>query len=321
MDEEGLLEALGRGEWMSGADLAEALGVSRAAVWKRIARLRLAGYEIEAVAGRGYRLRRRPDLLLAAEIERHLDAGELRFRIEHRDLVDSTNLLAFERARAGAPEGTVVVAEAQSAGRGRLGRSWCSPSGRNLYASIVLRPPLPPMVVPQITLMAAVSVARALEEVGGMPAGIKWPNDLQLGGRKVAGILTELEAEAERVHFVVLGIGVNLNMTQRELPAEIRETATSLRIAAGRPVDRCRFAGRLLSHLARDYRSFIGGGFGALRGEYEAHHVLRGRRVRVSGAAEVAGVVRGVAPDGALLIDVGGRTERVVAGEVTLRGR
>jgi BirA family biotin operon repressor/biotin-[acetyl-CoA-carboxylase] ligase len=319
--DERLLRALEGGRWCSGADLATALGVSRAAVWKRIARLRSSGYDIEAQAGRGYRLRSTPDRLLPHEVSRHLEPGKLRFEIIHRDEIDSTNLLASELARKGAAEGTAVVAEAQTAGRGRLGRSWCSPAGRNLYLSLVLRPALPPAAVPQVTLMAAVSVARTIEEAGASPAGIKWPNDLQLDGRKVAGILTELEAESERVHFVVLGIGVNLNMVRGDFPRELRETATSLRIATGQAVDRRRFAGRLLSHLAQDYETFLRGGFTALRSEYQRHHVLSGRRVTVGGAVSVSGVVRGVAPDGALLLETSRGTERVLAGEVTLRGK
>lgn len=319
--DERLLRALDGGRWCSGADLAEALGVSRAAVWKRIARLRGSGYDIEAQAGLGYRVRSAPDRLLPHEVSRHVEPGKIRFEIVHRDEIDSTNLLASELARKGAPEGTAVVAEAQTAGRGRLGRSWVSPAGRNLYLSLVLRPALPPAAVPQITLMAAVSVARAIEEAGGSPAGIKWPNDLQLDGRKVAGILTELDAESERVHFVVLGIGVNLNMARGDFPRELRETATSLRLATGEVVDRRRFTGRLLTHLSRDYEIFLGGGFAALRGEYQRHHVLAGRRVNVGGAVALSGVVRGVAPDGALLLETSRGTERVLAGEVTLRGK
>jgi BirA family biotin operon repressor/biotin-[acetyl-CoA-carboxylase] ligase len=316
-----LLDALTPGEWRSGAALARDLGISRAAIWKRVLRLRELGYDIEAVAGRGYRLQGSPDRLLPREIARHVDPGPIDFAIVHRDELDSTNALAAALAREGAPEGTAVVAEMQTAGRGRLGRSWCSPPGRNLYLSLVLRPPLPPTAVPQITLMAAVSVVRAVEELSSEPPGIKWPNDVQLGGRKVSGILTELEAEAERVRFVVLGIGVNLNMTKEDLPRDLRETATSLRMASGRPVDRGRFTGRLLSHLARDYETFLRSGFGPLRPEYERSHVLAGRRVQVSGASSVSGTVRGVAADGALLVDTGKRVERVVAGEVTLRAR
>jgi BirA family biotin operon repressor/biotin-[acetyl-CoA-carboxylase] ligase len=314
-----LLDLLQRGEWRSGAELAADLGVSRAAVWKRILRLRAAGYEIDAVAGRGYRLREAPDRLLPREIARHVEPGA-RFEVVHRDEVDSTNTVAASLARSGAPEGTAVVAEMQTAGRGRLGRSWCSPRGKNLYLSLVLRPPLAPTAVPQLTLIAAVSVVRAVIEIASATPAIKWPNDVQLNGRKLAGILTELEAEAERVRFIVLGIGVNLNVTPEDLPEELRATATSLRIASGQPVDRCRFTGRLLSHWARDYAAFLRSGFAALRPDYERYHGLDGRAVRVSGATSVSGIVRGVSDDGALLVDTGDRIERVVAGEVTLRG-
>ena len=315
-----LLDALNAGEWRSGAELATQLGITRAAVWKRILRLREAGYEIEALAGRGYRLRAAPDRLLPHEVLRHIEDCGVRFDVVHRDEVDSTNSLAAALARAGATEGTAVVAETQTAGRGRLGRTWSSPPNRNLYLSLVLRPPLPPTAVPQITLVAAVSVVRAIAELVPEEPAIKWPNDVQLGGRKIAGILTELEAEAERVRFIILGIGVNLNVTTGELPRDLRASATSLRIASGRTVDRCRFTGRLLTHWARDYAAFLQSGFADLRPDYERHHALPGRRVDVSGATSVSGIVRGIASDGALLVDTGTRTERVVAGEVTLRG-
>lgn len=320
MSRPAVLAALEGGAWRSGAELAGRLGITRAAVWKQVARLRAQGYEIEAAPGRGYRLLASPDRLLPAVIERHAGRPWPGFRVVHREVVDSTNRLAADLARRGAPEGTAVVAEAQTAGRGRLGRSWASPRARNLYLSLVLRPPLAPSAAPQIALAAALSVVRAIAAEGAGGAEIKWPNDVLLGGAKVAGILAELEAEAERLRFVVLGVGVNLNAREADFPAELRGRATSLLETTGRRVDRARFTGRLLGFLARDYGVFLRGGFAALRPEYERFHGLRGRRVEVRGGVAAAGKVRGVDDDGALLLEGPAGLVRILAGEVTLSG-
>lgn len=314
-----LLTALeGRG-WQSGADIAQRLGVSRAAVWKRIERLRAHGYGIEAVAGRGYRLVRDSDLLLPDAIRKHLRTKLLRGEIVHRTTIDSTNRLAAELARGGALEGTTVVAEQQTAGRGRLGRTWVSPASVNLYMSVVLRPRIPPLEVPRLTLVAGLAVAEAIRDTGPFAPQIKWPNDVLLDGRKVAGILTELEAEADRVRFVIVGIGVNLNATRTDFPPELKTKATSLALASGAPVDRAAFTGRLLTRLDAAYAAFLDGGFAALRHRYEELHGLVGLAVTIDGTPPLAGAVRGVDDGGALLVESGGALQRVVSGEVTLR--
>lgn len=314
-----LLTALEGQAWRSGAEIAARLGISRAAVWKRVERLRQLGYEIEAAAGRGYRLVRASERLLPEEVARRLGKTELGFTIVHRDSIDSTNRLAAELARGGAAEGTVVVAEQQTAGRGRLGRSWSSPAGLNLYGSLVLRPELPPGEVPRLTLVAGIAVADAIAAVRPeLAPRIKWPNDVLLGGRKVAGVLTELDAEAERVRFVVVGIGVNLNAQPDDFPPELADKATSVAIASGERVDRAAFTAALLGSFDAAYARFRRGGFAALRERYDALHCLPGRRVIVEGRPQRSGVARGVDEEGALLVEVDGRVERVVAGEVTL---
>jgi BirA family biotin operon repressor/biotin-[acetyl-CoA-carboxylase] ligase len=309
----------GRG-WQSGAEVARRLGLSRAAVWKKVERLREQGYAIEAAAGKGYRLLGMTDRLLPAEVRRHFDPKILLGDIVHHECLDSTNRLAADLARAGAAEGTVVLAEQQTAGRGRLGRTWTSPARVNLYCSVILRPSLPPTAVPVVTLVAAVAVAEAIEDTIATPPAIKWPNDVLLDGRKAVGILTELEAEAERVRFAVLGIGVNVNARRDDFPPDLRRKATSLAVAAGAPVDRVAFTGRLLTRLDRAYERFCREGFAPLREFYERHHCLPGRAVNVAGARRLAGIARGIDDDGALLVECDGRIERVFAGEVTLRG-
>ena len=314
-----LLTALDGGGWQSGAEIAQRLGISRAAVWKRVEKLRERGYGIEAVAGRGYRLVRDSDLLLPDAIRKHFKGRLLRGEIVHRSTIDSTNRLAAELARGGAAEGTTVVAEQQTAGRGRLGRTWVSPASVNLYASIVLKPRIPPLEVPRLTLVAGLAVAEAIRDSGAFEPRIKWPNDVLLDGRKVAGILTELEAEADRVRFVIVGIGVNLNATKSDFPPDLRTKATSLALASGAPVDRAAFTGRLLTRLDAAYAAFLDGGFAALRHRYEELHGLVGLAVTIDGTPPLAGTVRGVDDGGALLVETAGGIERVVSGEVTLR--
>ena len=240
-------------------------------------------------------------------------------RIEYFDSIDSTNTEARRLAADGAIEGTVVIAETQSKGRGRLGRSWASPPLRNLYASIVLRPPIAVAEAAQLTLVAGVAVAEAIRE-WAPDAAIKWPNDIVINGRKLAGILTEMEADDDRVRFVILGIGVNLNAAPEDFPEELRDKATALCGAAGRFIDRTAFADRLLSRLNERYELFLAHGFAALRPVWEACSCLTGRAVQIDGAGQRrAGVVTGISDDGALVLrDAAGRDVRVVAGDVTV---
>ncbi len=305
---------------LSGEELARRLGCSRAAVWKQIGALRRLGYRIEARRAHGYALAAAPDRLGPAELAPHL-AGRWR-DIRWLAETDSTQRVARELGRAGAPEGTVVIAEAQTAGRGRLGRTWHSPRGVNLYCSIVLRPPLSPAAVPQVALVAGVAAAAALAETPGLAPRLKWPNDVLIDGRKVAGILTEMEAEVERVHHVILGIGVNLNAPRAAFPPELRERATSLFLATGRRVDRAAVTGRLLAALEARYGRFLEGGFEAVRAEWESYSCLTGTDVRVASAeGEMAGRVLGLDADGALMLArPDGTSARIVAGEVSVRG-
>jgi BirA family biotin operon repressor/biotin-[acetyl-CoA-carboxylase] ligase len=304
---------------LSGEELARRLGCSRAAVWKRIAALRRQGYRIVGRPAGGYALARVPDRLGPTELAPHL-RGRWR-EIEWHAEVDSTQRVARERARAGAPEGTVVVAERQTAGRGRLGRSWHSPAGVNLYCSVVLRPPLPPQAVPQVALVAGVAVAAALAEETGLRPAIKWPNDVLLGGRKVCGVLTEMDTALERVEHVILGIGVNLNARASAFPPELRAKATSCLLATGHRIDRAAFTARLLAALEARYGRFLSGGFASVRAEWESHSCLTGAQVRVvAPEGELAGRVLGLDADGALrLAQADGSVARVVAGEVTVR--
>ncbi|HEY4743575.1 MAG TPA: biotin--[acetyl-CoA-carboxylase] ligase, partial [Desulfuromonadaceae bacterium] len=211
-----------QGGFVSGGQLSRDLNVSRTAVWKHISGLREAGYVIEAVPSRGYRLVSAPDNLDSAEIEARLSTVLVGRRLICLKETGSTNSDAFRQAEEGAPEGTVVMADAQSGGKGRRGRVWSSPGGVNLYCSVVLRPTVMPHEAPQLTFLSAVAVARTIERVTGLSPEIKWPNDVLMGGRKVAGLLNEMSAETDAINFVVLGVGVNLNMTLAQFPYDLR---------------------------------------------------------------------------------------------------
>jgi BirA family biotin operon repressor/biotin-[acetyl-CoA-carboxylase] ligase len=303
---------------LSGEELARRLGCSRTAVWKHIATLRDAGYEISGQRSAGYTLDTTPDRVSLAELAPHLTGG-WREIVWHAE-IDSTQRVARELARDGADEGTTVIAESQTGGRGRLGRTWHSPPGVNLYASIILRPPLPPPAVPQIALVAGLAVADAVVASTGLAPRLKWPNDVLVDGRTVAGILTEMEAEMERVHHVIAGIGVNVNVDA--FPDDLVAKATSLRLASGRRVDRAAFAAGLLAAFEARYGRVQADGFSAMRGEWEACSSLTGKEVRVAASdGEVMGRVLGLDDDGALRLEgPPGTVRRIVAGEVTLPG-
>jgi len=241
--------------------------------------------------------------------------------VHYLDTTDSTNTVARQHAATGAAEGTVVIADAQAKGRGRLGRTWVSPPLRNLYMSVVLHPPIEPAAAPQIGLVAGVAVAAAVAEWA--PAAVlKWPNDVLLAGRKVAGILMEMEANVDRIRFVILGIGVNLNTGPEEFPEDLRDKAVSLMTVCGAPVDRGTFAARLLAHLEDCYARFVRDGFAAIRPLWEARSCLHGAEVRIdTGGGRVDGIVAGMADDGCLVVRTApGEDVRVVAGDVSVVG-
>jgi BirA family biotin operon repressor/biotin-[acetyl-CoA-carboxylase] ligase len=310
----------------SGETLSTELGVSRAAVWKHVESLRRRGYQVKGAPQSGYALAGLPDRLYPEE----LDSGEpgrwLSREIHYFEETDSTNRVAFDLARDGAAAGACVIAEHQTAGRGRLGRSFFSPAYRNLYTSIVLRPEITISEAPTLILTAAIGVAEAVAASLGEPARveIKWPNDVLIDGLKTSGILMEMNAEATRVGFIILGIGVNLNVDRDEFPAEFRASATSLAAASGRRVDRISFTRALYGILEDVFDRHAQDGFASLRGRFDRWFRMPGRTVEVHGmqGKSLTGTALGIAEDGALeLACADGSIERVVAGDVTLSGR
>ena len=318
-----VLDALRRagGRTRSGETLSSEQGVSRAQVWKHVEALRARGYKIAASPGGGYRLVETPDRLYPEALRAGLHTRWLARDIRYFEEADSTNRVALDLAREGAAHGVTVVAEAQTAGRGRLGRSFFSPPYANLYTSIVLRPSIATSEAPAWTLAAAVAVADTVAASTGGDVAIKWPNDVLLGGLKTSGILMELGAEATRVSHLVLGSGVNLNTERAQLPGEFRHLATSLASHCGERVDRVAFARRLFENLERTLDACAASGFAGILPRFQARFRMPGHSVRVRefDGTEISGVVRGVDADGALLLAVPDSDEvRVVAGDVTL---
>ena len=233
-------------------------------------------------------------------------------------VTDSTNRVAMEMAENGAKHGTVVFADAQTAGRGRMGRRWESPAGKNVYVSLLLRPSVPTADAPSLALVAGVALADAIEAVG-VPAALKWPNDLYCGGRKAAGILAEMASDPDGVRHVVIGVGLNVNGVEDDFPPDLRGTATSLRICAGRVFRRVDVLARLLDAFAARYAEFLGGGFASLRDGWDRRDFLRGRRVLLRRqGGEGWGTADGLDTDGALrfLPDGGRAIESVHSGEI-----
>lgn len=307
--------------WVSGADLSQTLGLSRAAIWARIEELRGLGYVIEAMPHRGYRLQSAPDLLHADDLlSRLAGAGVVGRDIRVFQQTTSTNDVVEKLAVDGVQEGMAVFAESQTKGRGRLGRCWVSPAGKGLLFSVLLRPALPPQSATQLTITAATAVARAIQRHAGMAPEIKWPNDILLRGRKTAGILTELSAELDHIKYVILGIGVNVNLDTADFPPEWRGMSTSLKLASGRAVSRPGLAADLLRELDADYARVRAGQFSAVADEWERQCTTLGQQVRIRfGEREVSGRAEALDEDGALLIRTQhGRLERIVGGDVTL---
>jgi BirA family biotin operon repressor/biotin-[acetyl-CoA-carboxylase] ligase len=304
--------------FLSGEEISHQLKVTRTAIWKRVKYLKSLGYEIEASTKSGYRLIRSPDLLIPSEVKPLLRTKWMGKVVHYFHTIDSTNLKAYQLALNGAEEGEVVIAESQDKGRGRLGRNWFSPPFLNLYLSVILKPKIPPHRASLITLMAAVATADAIRKFSGLHALIKWPNDILLRDRKVAGLLNEIYSETDYIHFVILGIGINLNMDEKRFPKEIREVATSLKREVKQTISRKAFLQTLLEELEEWYEIFLKEGETAILKAWRERAQIKGRRVKVNSFGEtLVGVAVDVDSDGTLIVKMeDGKEKRVVAGDV-----
>ncbi|HBO69788.1 MAG TPA: biotin--[acetyl-CoA-carboxylase] ligase [Deltaproteobacteria bacterium] len=307
------------GRYVSGEEIGRRLGASRAAVWKQVQTLRRRGFGIEGARGAGYRLLGRPDLIEKQELFSRLPDASMWKSFHVFPVTDSTNSRAVHLAEAGAPHGTVLCADSQTAGRGRLGSRWESPPGVNLYLSLLLRPPFEPPMAPRLTLVAAVALASTVEEATGLPVFLKWPNDLFLGGRKTAGILAEMSSDLDRLRHVVIGVGLNVNAEAADFPEELRRTATSLRGETGRSFPRVELLSRFLVRFEEAYQRFLAGGLAPLLPEWNRRCLLSGKRVLLRRRdREERGTAIRVDEEGALLfLPEGGRgRERIHSGEI-----
>ncbi len=295
--------------FVSGEELGGLLGVSRAAIWKNINRLKEEGYDIESVSKKGYRLNDSADILNTNEIKYD--------NVIYVKKVDSTNDECKRQAEKGCQSGLLVVSDCQTGGKGRLGRDWYSKPAEGLYMSILLKPNISPLEAPQLTLLAGMSVAKAIKKITGLNAGIKWPNDVVVNGKKICGILTEMSAEIERIRYVVTGIGVNIN--NEVFGKELKEKATSVFLETGKKYKRNIFIDHIVSRLTEYYSLYCKEGFAAFKDEYNSLCLNVGKIVRTSGNIPIKGKALGVNDKGELLIETDTNIVPVRSGEVSVR--
>jgi len=310
-----------RSGFLSGEDLARKIGVSRTMVWKHIKSLERDGFGIDAVPSQGYRIISEPDILWQNEIKTGLKTKVIGRELLIYPEISSTNTRAMEMAWDNAHEGTVVIAEIQTSGKGRLGRKWISPKG-NLYFSVILRPDIPLHKAPLITLMGAVAVASAIRGICQVHAEIKWPNDVLISGKKVCGLLTEMSAEQDRIRHIVLGIGVDVNMDLEVLPTDVRTRTTSLMSETSQKINRNALLKEIFRKIDQWYPVLFQDPAQVLKA-WEKFNMTLGRRVIISGAGEaLEGLAQGLDTEGRLIVKLDdGTTRTVAAGEVTILKR
>ena len=307
-------------DYVSGQSLCDRFGVSRTAVWKAIKSLKEAGYEIEAMTNRGYRLKHAADVLTADELSSLRRTAWIGKEIHAYEIIDSTNTRAKELAESGAPDGTLVVADRQTLGKGRRGRGWESPSGVGIFMTILLRPQINPNHASMLTLLGALAVADAITDLTGERAMIKWPNDIVMGDKKVCGILTEMSAQFDYINHIVVGIGINVHTT--EFSEEIKKTATSILLETGKQIHRSELIVRILEHFENNYETFLQTeDLSAFVQQYDELLVNRSRQVRVLDPKEpFEGTAAGITTTGELIVDTWESRRLVSSGEVSVRG-
>jgi len=303
---------------VNGAKIAKEIGVTRQQVWRWIEKLRALGVRVKGHPRTGYHIERVPDILAPQMLSHRLYGTPFARHIHHFFKVDSTNTVAMRLGEQGEPHGAIVLAEEQTAGRGRAGRTWISEKSAGIHCTILLRPPIPPAHAPLLTLVAGLAARDAAAEDIDLIPDVRWPNDLLAGGRKFAGILTEMNAEPDRIHYAVVGIGINVNQTK--MPAELADIATSLRMETGKTHSRFELLIRLLRHLDRYYNQFLSDGAAPiLRRFAEVSSYFEGKHVRITTAAEsFTGTTAGLDPSGVLRVtrDDGRGIEPVLSGDV-----
>lgn len=309
--------------FLSGQDISNILDVSRTAIWKYINQLKLDGYNIEAVSNKGYRIISSPDILSAEEIKPYLNTELIGQNIIYYNTLESTNTLAKRLGDSSEISGTVVLAEEQTNGRGRLGRNWVSPFGKGIWMSILLRPNINPVEAVNLTQTAAAAIVLATEELG-IDTLIKWPNDIVINSKKVSGILTEMNAELTRINYVVVGIGINANIEKDEFPIELHETATSLKIETGCIVNRRALTAGILNNFEKLYFQLIkehnpSASINICR---EKSAVIGKKVLILANEKKLEAQVLDIDPHGQLVVQYeDGTRENILSGEVSIRGK
>ncbi|WP_167955413.1 biotin--[acetyl-CoA-carboxylase] ligase [Anaerosporobacter faecicola] len=307
--------------YVSGQDLCEQLGVSRTAIWKVMKRLKEEGYEIDSISNKGYRLLHEPDCVTKEAILSRLQTNYMGKNVFSYEEVTSTNTIAKQLAEEGQPEGSLVVAEKQTQGKGRRGRSWVAKKGSGVFMTIVLKPQIAPTNAAMITIVTALALNDAIKELTELDSKIKWPNDIVLGKKKVAGILTELSAEVDYINYVVVGIGVNVNT--EEFPEELADKATSIFLEAGKNVNRAKLIARTMFYLETYYEQFLKTqDLSLLQEAYTKVLINMDQEVQILGSEDsFTGVARGITKAGHLLVEKPNKEiVEVYAGEVSVRG-
>ncbi|WP_455661380.1 biotin--[acetyl-CoA-carboxylase] ligase [Pradoshia sp.] len=307
-------------DYISGQYLAETAGCSRTAVWKHIDALRKEGYQIEAVKKKGYRIVPRKDCLTETDILIGLETEFIGKSIHAYESVPTTQTIASELAAKGAANGTIVISEEQTEGKGRLRRVWHSPHHGGIWMSLIVKPDIPPYHAPRLTLLTAVAAVLSMREAG-VNAGIKWPNDVLVNGRKIAGILTELHAESDQIHSVIIGIGINVNQQPDDFNDDIKDLATSLAIEKGETLDRVTFLQSFLMHFEELYQLFLHKGFLPIKEEWEKYSVTIGKQVTATTAQKtIHGYASGINEDGVLIVtDERTKEEHLIySGDITI---
>lgn len=308
--------------FVSGEKISEALGVTRAAVWKYIKQLKEEGYNIESVSRKGYKLTNSPDRLSFHEIAPNLKTKFIGRKIIYLESIDSTNNEAKKLAAEGEKEGTVVISEEQTMGRGRLGRNWVSPQYKGIWMSIILRPEVDPIHMAKVTQIGAAAVCRATLEMG-IKTLIKWPNDIVLNGKKLCGILTEMSAELNRVNYAVIGIGINVNTEEEDFKDEVRKVATSIKIEQGYDTKRKELIANVLNNFEELYEEFLdNGNIESSIKICKENSALIGKEIKViEKGSSVKAKALDLTNEGRLIVEFeNGKIEEIISGEVSVRG-
>lgn len=306
------------GEPISGQVIADEFGLSRTAIWKYMKEFEEEGYEIGSIRKKGYYLISRPDLVTAGLIHKYLTTKRYGKTINYYETCDSTQPIAHDLAQNGAADGVIVVSEEQVMGNGRMARPWSSKAFKGIWMSVITKPQLTPQQAPQMTLVAAVAIVRAIEEVTELVPQIKWPNDLLLNGKKVSGILTELQADPDLVKAIILGIGINVNQEVAEFPAELASIATSLKIEKGESVNRAKLIAAVLKYLERYVDLYVESGFAPIKLLWESYSNTIGKQVRAVMVQEtVEGMAIGITDEGMLELQLAdGSIRGIYSGDI-----